>query len=279
MWSADTLGWKPNARLRMLCYRKGFEVPRIKVKLSDFEKTWPEAARREFRSHILPWFVFRHTGKLLAWLFLRVGLTANCITVASILCAIIGSLLIAVYVGNLLLTYTGIILLWMWAILDATDGRMARIVGPTKLGDFLDRFAADVKRAFLYPCVAVRAVQEPGYVSVIAADAGITPTVILVCGFATSILFLWSVSTTCKFKTIFGSAREASAIGRGHEQTPSLRRRLFVIGTNIYEFEFVFLLIAPLVKVWDCMTLFYLLFAVGILFITLFGILRSAAER
>lgn len=254
-------------------------MPRVKVSLSDFEKTWPETARREFRSHILPWFVFRNFGKLLAWLFLRIGLTANCITVASILCAIIGSLLIAVYAGNLLLTYTGVILLWMWAILDATDGRMARILGPTKLGDFLDRFAADVKRAFLYPCVAVRAVQEPGYVSAIAADAGITPTVILVCGFATSILFLWSVSTTCKFKTIFGTAKEASALGRVHEQTPSLRRRLFVIGANIYEFEFVFLIIAPLLKAWDCMTLFYLLFAVGILFITLFGTVRSAAEQ
>jgi len=244
------------------------------VKLSDFDRVYPDSKKQELSPLILSWYVHRVVSKPLAWLALRMGISANMLTVASMLSVAAGSVLIAL--GGVRFTVVGVVLIWLWAILDGADGHVARINGPTTIGEFLDRMAADFRRAFLYPCLGIRVFVENDSFMQFLTQKGVPAEMLLVMGFATSVLILWAVSTNMKFRLVFGSESEKSAIGRPRTERLSIQRLAFIIGGNMYEFEIVFLVVAAIAGMWTALLLYSLLLSLLALSVSLLQLLTTA---
>ncbi|MCX7703894.1 MAG: CDP-alcohol phosphatidyltransferase family protein [Planctomycetota bacterium] len=215
----------------------------IRVKFSDFDKVYPEEKKQKLRSLILSWYVHRTIGKLLAWISLRAGIPANALTVCSIIAVTAASVLLAV--GSTVATLIiGLFLLWMWAILDGADGHVARITGPTVFGEFLDRLGADFKRALFYPCVGIRAISSPGWLSETLIERGVPSYAPLFLGCAASVFSLWTVCVAFKFRSAFTNHL-------------TIKKEIFVIATNLIEFEIVFIIVAAIFRGWDMFVAFY----------------------
>lgn len=85
------------------------------------------------------YMILTKAGVYPSWLFLRLGLSANQVTVLSFLIGLGGCVMIAL--GDFFTTLLGIILLQIWILLDYADGNVARYNGKcTPLGAFIDRW-------------------------------------------------------------------------------------------------------------------------------------------
>ena len=83
---------------------------KVSVKLSDFDRVYPDSKKQELSPLILSWYVHRVISKPLAWLALRIGISANLLTIASMLSVAAGSVLIAL--GGIWFTVVGVALIW-----------------------------------------------------------------------------------------------------------------------------------------------------------------------
>ena len=70
---------------------------------------------------------------LIARWCLRVGVSANTLTVAGLVCGLLAALCIALGVPQL-----GVVVLWLSGLLDAADGTLARLTQPSMLGAVMD---------------------------------------------------------------------------------------------------------------------------------------------
>ena len=82
-------------------------------------------------------FVLRPLSFPSAWVFLRLGLSADAVTYISALLCIAGFLFVAA--GGALFTWTGIALFFVFGVLDCADGNMARVIKkPNPWGEWVD---------------------------------------------------------------------------------------------------------------------------------------------
>lgn len=89
------------------------------------------------RNNLWGYWVLRQVSYYPTWLFLKLGISANSITIMGFILGLAGCVLLAFggYVGIII----GAILINLWALLDYVDGNIARYSGSgSKFGAFLD---------------------------------------------------------------------------------------------------------------------------------------------
>lgn len=122
---------------------------------------------------------YRPIGFAWAYLFRRIGITPNAVTIASIFLGVGAG--ICFYFPNLWFTVLGIVLL-VWAnSFDGCDGQLARLTGNySPLGRILDGLSGDLWFAAIYIAICLRSMtftpffmEHPWLIWVIAVVAGI----------------------------------------------------------------------------------------------------------
>ena len=105
-------------------------------------------------------FVLREASYCLVWLFLKLGFSANLITGVGFLIGCVGCLFIAS--GNYLVMIIGALLVNLWALLDYTDGQVARWNNSSSnYGRFLDNLADVGMVALLFVSLGVGVLNHP----------------------------------------------------------------------------------------------------------------------
>ena len=120
-------------------------------------------------------FFYRPLGFAWAWLFAKLGVTPNVVTIASIFLGVGGGILLYfAEPANLWLNYVGIFLI-IWAnTYDSADGQLARMTGKkTRWGRILDGFAGDVWFVAIYVAICLRLMPQWGiWIWVLCSFAG-----------------------------------------------------------------------------------------------------------
>ena len=105
-------------------------------------------------------FVLREVSYYLVWLFLRLGFSANLITGVGFLIGGLGCFFIAS--GNYLAMIIGALLVNLWALLDYTDGQVARCNNSSNnYGRFIDNLADEGMAVLLFVSLGVGVLNHP----------------------------------------------------------------------------------------------------------------------
>jgi phosphatidylglycerophosphate synthase len=117
---------------------------------------YSEEKERFTKNSLWPYHVLRRTSYYLAWIFLRLGISANTITYLSLMIGSIGCMLLVS--GTYKVTIIGALLVNLYAFLDAADGTMARCTNTcSKYGAFLDNVVDTTMSVFLFTCAGIGA--------------------------------------------------------------------------------------------------------------------------
>ena len=113
------------------------------VSLSQIRASLPAYKRASDARIWWVYFVVRPLAFPTAWLFLRLGFTANQVTILSIMFNGVAAYLVSR--GEFALLLAGALMFHLALLLDSVDGNMARVMGRlSPLGGFLDSVAADL---------------------------------------------------------------------------------------------------------------------------------------
>jgi phosphatidylglycerophosphate synthase len=136
-------------------------------------------------NHLQAKYIARPVSYRLAWLFIRLGVTANAITVLTLLVVIVGGMCIGF--GTYTSVVLGAIIMTIGYVLDYVDGTVARATNTiTNLGRYLDRTCDEVVETIIPISVGVGL-----YVSD-CAFLGMSPLFYLILGFSYAIVHLLS---------------------------------------------------------------------------------------
>ena len=101
-------------------------------------------------------FVLRPLSFPIAWVFLKLRLSANQVSYSSVLVALLAAFLMLT--GDRLLVIVGALLFNLWAVLDCVDGNVARTTGQVnKYGSFVDALSGYIATALVILSIGVAA--------------------------------------------------------------------------------------------------------------------------
>ncbi len=118
-------------------------------------KTLKDSLKSEDTEEVIDIYFYRPIGFFFAKIAMKLHITPNMITIASILIGIGAGLLF--YPNNLKLNIIGMLLLVLANSFDSADGQLARLTNnSTRLGRFLDGLAGDVWFVVIYITITLR---------------------------------------------------------------------------------------------------------------------------
>lgn len=113
-----------------------------------FYKGLPEWKRK--KDPITSRLFYRPISFLFSALFASIGLTANAVSLISLLVG-----LVACSAFALQMPVIGAVLVNLWLVLDCADGNIARCVRAEKYGEFVDAVSGYILLGLLFPCIGL----------------------------------------------------------------------------------------------------------------------------
>ena len=108
------------------------------------------------RNNLWGYWVFRQVSYYPTWLFLKLGISANSVTIMGFILGLAGCALLAF--GGYVSIIIGAILINLWALLDYVDGNIARYSGSgSKFGAFIDNANGLVVSGLLFLAAGIGA--------------------------------------------------------------------------------------------------------------------------
>jgi phosphatidylglycerophosphate synthase len=165
----------------------------MKVTIKEIKHKYLEMKPYE-KKYLWTYHVRRPLSYYIAWCLLRLGITANNVTLSYLLVGIMGCILLST--GNYLYFVVGALLIEFSNILDSVDGHIARFTGPSYVGYILDDWSGEIVHvtSMFSLGIGLSKISSPvsmyiSFLPVIREDA------FLYVGFlaALSALFAWSV--------------------------------------------------------------------------------------
>jgi len=130
--------------------------------IRDIKEAFNKSAGFEFYSTSIMVKLFRPVSFYFAWLFLRIGLSANQTTYISLVFVLVGCFSY-IFVSPFL-RWIPLVLILIWALLDYVDGNIARVTRTrSQYGHFIDVLGAYFFLAFLPICMGVGLYRFPEY--------------------------------------------------------------------------------------------------------------------
>jgi phosphatidylglycerophosphate synthase len=113
----------------------------MKVTIKEIKQKYLEKKSYE-KKYLWTYHVRRPLSYYIAWCLLRLGITANNVTLSYLLVGIMGCILLST--GNHLYFVVGALLVEFSNILDSVDGHIARFTGPSYVGYILDDWSGEI---------------------------------------------------------------------------------------------------------------------------------------
>jgi len=170
-----------------------FTVAEIKSKYNEkIARDRREAIDLENRN-LWGHYVLRTLSYHPSWLFLKLGISANGVTLIAFIIGLIGCVLLAL--GNYVGIIIGALLLNIWALLDYVDGHVARCSGSSSgYGRFVDSVNDHVICCLLFICASICAFLSfdihPDPLSYFIAKGNLDKSIFLVLGGWASVFYL-----------------------------------------------------------------------------------------
>lgn len=109
---------------------------RIKISYKEIKRRQKE----DLRANLMEYNIYRHVSSPLTYVFLRLGITPNQITIFSSFLCLLGGIFLSI--GTYAAMSTGMLLFLLFKVLDDCDGEVARIQKTYSMeGIFIDRIA------------------------------------------------------------------------------------------------------------------------------------------
>ena len=203
------------------------------------------------------YFVLRPLGRLCLPAALKLGVTPNQVTLATLPIILAAMGLLAA--GGVALSIAGILILHIGLVLDHLDGELARATGKTSVrGEFLDALNGYIYSALLPPAVGygLSRVPDLGH-DAISEIIHIPADAYLQIGLWTGLAFVTSRLISLRFRSMFAqSLREkAAGFGRASMIFSSTLPLIFIVGA-VTQFLSVVLIVYA---VFYALTLIYII--------------------
>ena len=128
---------------------------------SEFKKT---VQKQNGEPYWLSKLITRHLSAIFSWIFINLGISANVVTIISLIIGIIGALLFGFYNWlSFQFAYLGILI---WYILDHSDGEVARYTivvegkTPNFTGQYLDILVHKWVQPLIHICLGIALARE-----------------------------------------------------------------------------------------------------------------------
>lgn len=120
----------------------------------------PKEKKEYQKNDLWSYFVLRKISYHPTWLFLKLGLSANQVTLVSLVIGIAGCILLAF--GSYSAMIAGVLLLFIYNLLDHVDGNIARYnKSATNYGKFIDALTGSCITTFIFVSAGIGAFNHP----------------------------------------------------------------------------------------------------------------------
>lgn len=227
------------------------------ITLEGIRATYTEEKKAFDKHSLWAYFVGRRISFYFAWLFLKLGISANKVTVVAIIVGLISCILLAL--GNYTAIIAGASLANIWVLLDFTDGNIARYnKTSSSYGNFLDALSGNLMSYLLFIAAGAGAFRNPGFLCA-GIDRGIFPIV----GGATCAFYILFFIVLRDFEILQQGKTgkpmsEASASLFGN----TLCRGLSANILGLFGFKMPLLLV---LAIFNCLGIFVLFYAVAVI--------------
>lgn len=131
--------------------------------VDDIRATFPKKKNEIERSNLFGHFLFRKISFYIAWLLIRLGISANTVTYFSIIIGLIGCMLLIF--GNFWDMILGALILNIWVLLEYVDGNVARATNSgSRYGAFIDDLNAFLMSVLIYICAGISVYYNYDYI-------------------------------------------------------------------------------------------------------------------
>jgi len=128
--------------------------------MQTIRATYSDEKRMSDRNNLWGYLVLRRISFYPTWLFLKLGVSANKVTILSLLVGLVGCGFLAF--GNYIGIIIGALLANMWALLDYVDGNIARYnKSASDYGMFLETWVCAIFSPLLFISVGLAAYNQP----------------------------------------------------------------------------------------------------------------------
>ena len=135
-------------------------LKRENITIADIRSKYTEEKINFEKNNLWGYFVLRRISFYLAWLFIRLGISANKVTGIAIIIGCIGYILLGF--GGYSSMIVGALILNIWALLEFVDGTVARATNSSSnYGAFIDNLNAYIMSALLFIGAGVGAFRHP----------------------------------------------------------------------------------------------------------------------
>ena len=170
-------------------------VKKEKMTIADIRSAYTKDKKAlDKKSGLWGYYVNRRISFYVAWLFIRLGIPANKVSLLSIIFLLAGCTFLAF--GEYKAILLGAILLNIYLLLDYTDGNIARYTNKvgSPLGAFLENFSGFIDKSLIYISAGIGAFLNPGYLPV-----GTFGWIFVLLGVLTAILHFVTPATIAGF--------------------------------------------------------------------------------
>lgn len=207
----------------------------------------------------LYYYVIRWFSYPLAWLFIRLGISANGVSWISLVALIAGFVLFGF--GTYWYSLSGALLVIVWALLDSADGHIARYTNScSQYGAFLEELGAPVMTGLLFASIGIGLFQHADNSAelIAACISTITPeTLFLFSGMWASLLYAVMYLARAHFFKAF-SVEMLTGLNPGSGSFIAFVQKLV---TNLIDFSSLLLPLMLLAAILDYSGFFVLLYA------------------
>ncbi len=170
--------------------------------------------KKDFNSKYIWWhYTFEKLAIYIAAFLIKFDISANLISVISLIFGLFGCAFIAVSSEKYFIL--GIMLIFVWQILDDVDGHIARTKKSTDLGKYLDDSGANLMYAFFYASMGISFISytDNGYGLInITQDETLTRFTVIISGLLSSIFISLNTIFSFHYRLLSSQSENLSKI-------------------------------------------------------------------
>ena len=222
--------------------------------------------RWEREHRLYSYFLLRPLDRLCLPWAVKLGVTPNQVSMATLVAVIAGLALVAT--GGTAFALSGVLVLHVGLVLDNLDGDLARVTGrASPQGEFLDAIIGYAYGALVLPAVGIGVARGPDVVIEALTDfVDIEPGIFVLVGLWAGIVFVLTRLVSLRFRLIFGPSK---GVGSG---------KLGRLSLNLVDVLPLLLLIGAAASVMSLVLVFYsAYYLAGLMYTTMASYARAGS--
>lgn len=250
--------------------------------IADIRDMYPEEKRLRERNNLWGYFVLRKSSYYLAWLFLKLGISANSVTLVGFILGFVGCGLLAF--GNHISIIVGASLINLWALFEFADGSVARYSGSrSEYGAFIDNLSGGMISALLFISAGIGAFRQNAlavsWLSQAIWGINIDSVIFLVLGGWASLFYIYSRFIGNQFEKAFAVSSNVVSQFKGELFSSTMYRKIHINLNNTTALVMPALLLAAIFSSLGSFVMIWVLITTGATFVLMAQLLRKAGSH